>query len=207
MTFTKKELAIHLSHLQTFAQPSASLEQYATNSELAAQILWDAHLQGDITDKVVADFGCGPGIFGLGALLLGAKKVYFVDIDAKALALAKTNLHFLNTFFNASFSASFSHQEVSNFRHHVDTILQNPPFGVQQEHADRPFLEKAMVVGNVIYTLHKIESKSFLTTLTSSFGFRITALKPLLFPLPKTQTFHRKKAHAVAVGLWRLERL
>ena len=33
-----------------------------------------------------------------------------------------------------------------------DTVLQNPPFGVQTREADRAFLVKALEVGNMIYS-------------------------------------------------------
>ncbi len=36
------------------------------------------------------DYGCGSGILGVAALLLGAKKVYATDIDPQAV-LAKLN--------------------------------------------------------------------------------------------------------------------
>ena len=35
-----------------------------------------------------------------------------------------------------------------------DTVLQNPPFGVQKRSADRRFLEKALEVGDAVYSLH-----------------------------------------------------
>ncbi len=206
MILKQKDLAIQLSHLQTFVQPSAHLEQYATDSELAAQFLWSAHMKGDIQNKVIADFGCGTGILGLGALLLGAKKVYFIDLDSEALALAKENFATLQHYTKHSFSAEFILKPVESFTTQVDVILQNPPFGVQQEHADKIFLERAMQRSKVIYTIHKIESATFLAALAEDHGFRITSFTKTLFPLKKTQKFHTKKVYEVPIGIWRLER-
>lgn len=206
MIRNKKDLALQLSQLQTFRQPSADLEQYQTASELAAQLLWDASLQGDIAGKVIADLGCGTGIFGLGALLLGAKKVYFVDLDSAALALAKENFTALQTTTSKTFSAAFILKPVESFSKHVDVVVQNPPFGVQQEHADKVFLEQAMKIADVIYTLHKVESASFLTSLAEDHGFHVTSFAKVDFPLTRTQAYHKKKMHTVSVGIWRLQR-
>jgi ribosomal protein L11 methyltransferase len=43
------------------------------------------------TDAVVADVGCGSGVLSIGAALLGAKKVYAVDIDPLAVRAARSN--------------------------------------------------------------------------------------------------------------------
>ena len=45
----------------------------------------------DLKDKVVVDYGCGSGILGVAALLLGAKKVYATDIDPQAVLATQQN--------------------------------------------------------------------------------------------------------------------
>ena len=45
----------------------------------------------DVKDKVVIDYGCGSGILGVAALLLGAKKVYATDIDPQAVLATTQN--------------------------------------------------------------------------------------------------------------------
>ncbi|WP_053982109.1 50S ribosomal protein L11 methyltransferase [Marinagarivorans algicola] len=45
----------------------------------------------NITSKHVIDYGCGSGILGIGALLLGAQKVLGVDIDPQALLATQDN--------------------------------------------------------------------------------------------------------------------
>lgn len=45
----------------------------------------------DLTDKVVVDYGCGSGILGIAALLLGAKRVIGVDNDPQALEASREN--------------------------------------------------------------------------------------------------------------------
>lgn len=45
----------------------------------------------DLKDKIVIDYGCGSGILGVAALLLGVKKVYATDIDPQAVLATKQN--------------------------------------------------------------------------------------------------------------------
>lgn len=45
----------------------------------------------DLTDKIVIDYGCGSGILGIAALLLGAKQVYAVDLDPQAVLSTQQN--------------------------------------------------------------------------------------------------------------------
>ncbi|XOV79828.1 MAG: 50S ribosomal protein L11 methyltransferase [Aestuariibacter sp.] len=45
----------------------------------------------DLKGKTVVDFGCGSGILGIAALLLGAEKVIAIDIDPQALLATKDN--------------------------------------------------------------------------------------------------------------------
>lgn len=51
-----------------------------------------ANSYDDIRDRVVADFGCGCGMLSIAAALMGAEKVYSLDIDPDALAICKRNL-------------------------------------------------------------------------------------------------------------------
>src|SRR3989344_9496721 len=89
---SKSRLAIELSKLKVFEQPDLATEQYPMDSEHGAEVLWDAYFKGDIENKTVADLGCGTGILGIGALLLGARLTYFVDSDEEAIKIAKENL-------------------------------------------------------------------------------------------------------------------
>lgn len=50
----------------------------------------------DIKDKTVLDIGTGSGILSIGAALLGAKKVYGIDIDEEAVRVARGNAELNN---------------------------------------------------------------------------------------------------------------
>ena len=188
---SKKELAIILSKLKDFDFPDTKLEQYSTPSEIAADILWVAYMNGDIHSKTVLDAACGPGIFGLGALLLGAKKVYFVDLDKKILKTAKENIKEIKKSYNVG-NSIFKQQDIINFKTKVNTVIQNPPFGVQKEHADKTFLKKAMEVCDKIYSIHKIESEGFIRTLSRENNFLLKKIIPLIFSIKQTQKYHKR---------------
>ena len=60
-----------------------------THPTTALCLTWLA--EHDLSDKVVIDYGCGSGILAVAALLLGAKKVYAVDIDPQAIIATHAN--------------------------------------------------------------------------------------------------------------------
>lgn len=44
-----------------------------------------------VGDELIVDFGCGSGVLGIAALLLGAKQMVGIDIDPQALTATKDN--------------------------------------------------------------------------------------------------------------------
>ena len=40
----------------------------------------------------ILDLGCGTGVLGIGALILGARRVCFIDNDKEAIDIAKINI-------------------------------------------------------------------------------------------------------------------
>ncbi len=199
----KKKLAINLSKLHPLTSFNVSLEQYQTDSELAADLIWKAFTSGDVEDKVVADLGCGNGILGIGALLLGAKKVYFLDLDKKALEICKKNIELFD--FGDSFE--FLLEDISDFDKRVDTSVINPPFGVQKRKADKRFLEVAMKLSNNVYSIHKVESSRFIELVAEENGFNVIEIVKKEFLLKKTYKFHTKDKYRFDVGIWILKKL
>lgn len=202
----KKDIEVLLSRLEAFAKAKVKLEQYRTSSSIAADLLWDAYQKGHVVGKTVADLGCGTGILGLGALLLGAKRVYFVDIDAGALQVAKKNMKFLETILERKFDALFLCVPVSKFQKKVDVVFQNPPFGTKTEHADKAFLEKALSISSLVYSFHKFSTKAFVEKFSEEQGFHVVEVYKYKFPLKAQFDFHRSLVKDVAVGVWCLEK-
>lgn len=202
MVHSKSRLAILLSQLKDFANPSTKIEQYPMDSEIGAEVLWQAYFRGDIEGKTIADLGCGTGILGIGALLLGAKVVYMVDMDEEAVQLCKENIATLQE----KERAMVLQELISAFTEKVDIVLQNPPFGTKQMHADKAFLEKAFSLAKVVYSFHKATSKRFLEKISQEHGFTITHYWEFAFPIKASMLFHSKPIYRTKVGCWRMEK-
>ena len=190
---SKSGLAVQLSKIESFKDPKLKREQYITDSEVAADMLWMAHLQGDIEGKRVLDLGCGTGILGIGALLLGASHVTFVDSDPDALEIVQKNLK------SEGLESDFEliQEDIREICLKGDTALQNPPFGNRRTHADRAFLDAAMRSADVLYSIHMATTKSFLEVYTRDNGFRITHTQTHEFPLKSTYAHHRRRIHRI----------
>lgn len=200
---TQKKLEIMLQKLEIFKNPKINLEQYPIDAYTAANILFFAHFNKDIQDKIILDLGCGTGRLAIGAALLGAKRVIGVDIDKEAIEIARRNSEKFEININWIVS------DIRDFDQKVDTIIMNTPFGVQKKHADRIFLQKAFeLTDDVIYSLHKFsnQNRNFLITLVDNFC-KVDKIVELEIRIPHQFKFHQKKSHKVQVDLFRLIRL
>jgi putative methylase len=203
---SKAKLAIILSQLEQFSEPQAMLEQYPTDSEIAAEVLWNAYMHDDIYGKVIADLGCGTGILGLGALLLGASHVFFIDTDEQALKLTKMNYSKLQSEFSVGGTAEFQKEDVTEFDKTADVVIENPPFGVKKEHADREFISAAVKTAPIIYSMHKSESTQFIHSFAKDNQLEVTHVWNYSFPLKQSMDYHTRKIHRIEVSCYRLER-
>ncbi len=206
----KKHLEIILSKLKPIENPKPTLEQYTIPSDLAADILHFAYMNGDIEGKTVIDFGCGTGRLAIGALLLGAKEVIAVDIDPKVLETAEKNLEYIfSNEIALKGSIKFMRQDVTEYQGKCDTVIQNPPFGIQKSHADRIFIEKALGCGKRIYSLHKNGSEKtqqFIKSLVEDRGGTVNQIIPYDFPIPHMFAFHDKPKKNISVDLYIIEK-
>ncbi len=203
----KKELATLLSKLKSFNESKLELEQYQTECNIASSIIWQAFMSDEIEDKKIADLGCGNGIFGIGALILGAKEALFLDKDEDAIKLTKSNLEFISKELNQKFKAKFISEDVLDFKDKCDLVLQNPPFGVQGEkHADRIFLIKAMESAPTIYSIHTLDSQKFVEKTAEEYGFKATLIDKVDIPIKRSQAFHKKDIAYTKAGIFKIER-
>ena len=203
---SKGDLGVILSRLGVFDKAKVRVEQYPTDSEIAAQILWEAHLRRDIEGKVIVDLGCGTGILGIGALILGAKRVFFIDNDEEAMDISKINLENVKSESYITGKVDFLVKDVKEFSGKGDVVMQNPPFGVQNKGNDRAFLNKAMETAPVVYSFHKSESNKFIKAFSAERGYIVNGYWEFNFPIKATQKFHTRRIYRFKVGCWRLEK-
>jgi predicted RNA methylase len=104
-----------------------------------------------------------------------------------------------------------------------DTVLQNPPFGVQMRAADRRFLEKALEVSQTIYSLHKhprvdrqlikmlkadtgsllqVSPSPFIEKFVEELGGIVEAVYAVLMTIPRMFDFHTKARHDFVIDLY-----
>lgn len=218
------ELETVISKVPVNPNPDASLEQYTISPEVAAEILYIAgYVHDDVIGKRVLDLGCGTGRLAIGAAYIGASEVAGIDIDCEAVRIAKETAKELNL------------QEVTYWvtgdlyalRGSYDTVIQNPPFGVQRRGADRIFLKRALELGERIYSLHKNVSydrnfikrlrgakgevvstspSKFLEKFINNNGGEVKEVYAMLMDIPYIFSFHRKFRHEFIVDLYVIER-
>lgn len=202
---TKSGLAIVLSGLEGFKEPKVRQEQYLMDSEIGASVLWNSYLLKDVEGKVIADLGCGTGVLGIGALLLGAKRVFFVDSDETALKIAKNNISKVKSEGYNVGNSEFICKDVGELGIRADLVLQNPPFGTKLRHNDAYFLENAMKTAPVAYSFHKSETMGFLKRFCAGKKAKITHAWDFKFPLKAAFKFHRRQIHRINAICLRIE--
>ncbi|MDG6222701.1 MAG: 50S ribosomal protein L11 methyltransferase [Candidatus Bathyarchaeota archaeon] len=200
----KRDLERALSSIEVNPAPKACFEQYATPSTVAADVLHlAAYVFDDILDKTVMELGCGTARLAIGAVFLGAKEVFGVDIDSVAVKIAQKNADLMNFKEKTNWVVGDIDVVCGNF----DTVLQNPPFGVQKRRADRRFIVKSLELGHTIYSFHKggDSNRAFIKRFIEEHGGKITNIFPMTMEIPRMFKFHTKEKQITHVDLYRIE--
>ncbi|MFB3888955.1 MAG: METTL5 family protein [Candidatus Bathyarchaeia archaeon] len=220
----KLDLERFLSGIPPHPSPKAQLEQYTISEAAAATVLYlAAYTYGDIIDKRVLDLGCGTGRLALGAAFLGADAVVGIDIDKTAVQIALAS----SVKAGLKMRTDWANGDIDVVTGEFDTVLQNPPFGVQKRAADRRFLKKALEVGNAVYSLHnhpftdhellsnlktassglvQVPAVPFLARFMEGLGGRVEAVYALPLVVPRMFDFHTKAKHTIVVDLYVVRR-
>jgi len=200
----KRDLERALSEIEAHPLPKAHLEQYTTPSNVAAETLHlAAYVYDDIIDKTVMELGCGTGRLAIGAALLGAKEVFGVDVDQAAVRVAQKNAEIMGVKEKTHWIVA----DIDVVEGTFDTILQNPPFGVQRRRADRRFITKSLELSSTIYSFHKggDSNREFIKRFIEEHGGKVTNIFPVTMEIPRMFKFHTKKKRSIQVDLYRIE--
>jgi putative methylase len=193
-----------LQQVEPHPSPNAFLEQYTIQVDVASEFLFlAAYTNDDIIGKTVVDLGCGSGRLATGAVLLGAREAVGVDIDRSAVKKARESAERLSLASRLSWIAG----DIDVLRGRFNTVLQNPPFGVQRRSADRRFLLKAMELAPRVYSLHKTgeANRAFIKRFIEANGGKVTSIFQMRFNIPRMFKFHTERRHEVDVDLYRIE--
>jgi putative methylase len=199
-----KHLEMKLQRIAGYSHPRAALEQYQTSAPLAARLLYHALMKGDIEGKMVCDLGCGTGVLAIGAALLGAGCVRGVDSDPQAVKGAIANAALLDVEVEYII-ADVRDAALPGLLESCDTVIMNPPFGAQKAHADRPFINLALSIAPVTYSIFNAGSTQFIATYTAERA-EIDERVGGLFPIKRTFSFHTHDIQEIEVEILRLIR-
>jgi len=195
-----------LLKVEPHPSPKAFLEQYTVSAEVASEMLFiAAYTNDDIIGRAVIDLGCGTGRLIIGATFLGAREAVGIDIDRLAVRKAKENAENLDLMGNLSWIVG----DIDDLHGKFDTVLQNPPFGVQRRTADRGFLLKALELAPVVYSLHKAgeSNRAFIKRFIEANEGKVTSVFQMRLNIPRMFKFHTRGKHEVNVDLYRIERV
>lgn len=218
-----------LSHIDNeFRDPKILLEQYPTDIPTTHELIYLIQSQyGDIEGKMIADLGCGVGVLGIGAALLGASYVLGVDIDQDALELCQENIETLDlenidllqldvTNLTSEHSSSTVESESSNsgkdcssisgkFHKCFDTVIMNPPFGTKNnEGIDMKFVQIALdMANNSVYSFHKTSTRTFIQRKAKKWNIGMETLGEVRFLIPQMYKCHKTKSVDIQVDFIR----
>jgi putative methylase len=199
-----RQLEMILERIRGFDLPSVESEQYQTPAPLAARLLHTAMLSGDITGKCILDLGSGAGILAIGAALLGAS-VIAVEEDPVAIRIAEENASDLGCdirFIMADITDDKNFTLIPD----ADTVIMNPPFGAQKEHADRPFIDLSLKKAETTYGIFNSGSGPFITEYIKGRGSIVASITAGLV-IPRTFWFHTQDRKEIPVEIHVIKKL
>jgi putative methylase len=201
----RRELERRLSAVGDFPDPDPDLEQYPTPPGVAASILQEAAMVGDLGSCVV-DLGAGTGVLTVGAASLGAR-VLALECDPDALAAGREHCVTLGVADRVDWVLADAGRAPVRSRGGGPsvTVLTNPPFGAQRgSRGDEPFLATAARVANVSYSVHNAGSRRFVEGFVAEHGGRVDRAYRATFDLDNRFPFHGEASRTVEAEVYRV---
>ena len=142
-----------------------------------------AYVDGNMSGRVVGDFGTGNGILSVGAILLGAEKVFAYDADPDMVLLAREN--------TKDMAVEVVLSEIGKVMGRFDTVLMNPPWGDSASNLDRAFMLKASETSGHLYAIHNIRSMDYLKNFYSQLG-KVEQIVRVALDMPRIYRHHTR---------------
>ena len=195
---SKRQLEIVLSKLKILETPKLRLEQYPVSAKAAAELLYMAGFEHDDLEGRIIDLGTGTGRLAIGASLMGSAHVVGVDVDARALELARENAK------TAGVKVKWVQSTIDKLDGTYDTVIMNPPYGTRTIHADTRFLDKAFQIASITYSIHKASTRTFLDRYVNKSRRRIAETRSMSMKIPHLFSFHARRWKSIEVDLCRI---
>jgi putative methylase len=188
-----------ISKLDKTEKNDLKFEQYSTDIDTAYQLTYFIDYSIGIAGKTVADLGCGNGILGISAALLGAEEVDMYDIDENAVYTAKQNIEKLNIK-----NAKSICMDMFDVNKKYEIIVSNPPFGFQSNFSLTAFMKKINSLSDNVFFLYKDNQE--IRKIAGNGNFLVYKIKDI--KLEKTLPFHKKSYYSLpAVIVYRINKI
>ena len=198
-----RSLAIQLSKLERISGPDLNLEQYQTEGEIAARWLFDIQSFNDLDSGCqVVDLGCGNGILGIGAVLMGAKSAILVDSDEESCEVSNRNAESLGISNSVKIINSKIGEQNIEFNE-ADLVVSNPPWGTQKKGSDRAFLQEIISIGAVAHLMHSSRA-THIRNFFNEFDWSSEEYGNFDFALPAAFEHHTRTRGRTRASLWRV---
>src|SRR6266516_55981 len=142
--------------------------------------------------------GTGTGRLAIGAALMSPAHIVGVDVDARALELARENAK------TAGVKVKWVQSTIDELDGTYDTVIMNPPYGTRTIHADTRFLDKAFQLAPVTYSIHKASTRTFLGRYVNKSRRRIAETRSMSMKIPHLFSFHAQRWMSIEVDLCRI---
>ena len=195
---SKRQLEIVLSKLKILETPKLRLEQYPVSAKAAAELLYMAGFEHDDLEGRIIDLGTGTGRLAIGAALMSPAHVVGVDVDARALELARENAK------TAGVKVKWVQSTIDKLDGTYDTVIMNPPYGTRTAHADTRFLDKAFQLASITYSIHKTSTRTFIGRYINKSRRRIAETRSISMKIPHLFSFHARRWKSIEVDLCRI---
>src|SRR2546426_12746046 len=195
---SKRQLEILLGKLKILDKPNLELEQYPVSAEAAAELLYMAGFEHDDLEGRIIDLGTGTGRLAIRAAIKRPAHVVGVDVDARALELARQNAK------TAGVKVKWVQSTIDELDGTYDTVIINPPYGTRTIHADTRFLDKAFQLAPITYSIHKASTRTFLARYVHKSNRRIAEARTMSLKIPHLYTFHTRRWKSIEVDLCRI---